>query len=204
MSPQRNLVIFAKSPALGQVKRRLAADIGEVEALRLYRANLKRLIARFTRDRRWTTRLALSPDRAANGGFPGMEGRVVVPQGGGDLGARMGRAIAGCPPGPALLIGADIPGVMPGHIAGAFEALRGHDAVFGPAVDGGYWLVGASAAGRRKLAFAAGIRWSTAYALADTRAGLPPGTNVALADILDDVDDAAAYTRWRARGAYPS
>jgi len=200
MSPQRHLIIFAKSPILGQVKRRLAAEIGDVEALRLYRANLTRLIRRFTCDRRWTARLALSPDRAAGRGFSGMEGCVVVPQGGGDLGARMDRAIAGCPPGPAVLIGADIPSVAPIHIVRAFQALRAHDVVFGPAVDGGYWLIGASAAGRRKLAFDVSIRWSSPHALADTRAGLPPDTRTALADTLEDVDDAAAYARWRARG----
>jgi rSAM/selenodomain-associated transferase 1 len=193
----RHLVIFAKAPVMGQVKRRLAAAIGEVEALRFYRANLKRLIRRLARDRRWTARLALAPDRAAHDGFPNAEGLAVTPQGGGDLGARMGRAIAGCPPGPVVLIGADIPGIAPALIARAFVALRGHEVVFGPAADGGYWLVGASAAGRHKLVFAEGIRWSSPQALADTRAGLAPGTRIALADTLEDIDDAAAYARWR-------
>ncbi|MDH3232713.1 MAG: TIGR04282 family arsenosugar biosynthesis glycosyltransferase [Alphaproteobacteria bacterium] len=199
MSPQLHLVIFAKLPILGQVKRRLAADIGAVEALRFYRSNLRRLIRRLGCDRRWTTRLALTPDRATDNAVAGSGALTVVPQGGGDLGARMGRAIEGCPPGPAVLIGADIPGVGPGHIKRAFTALRGNDVVFGPAADGGYWLVGASTTGRRKLAFGGSIRWSTAHALADTRAGLPAGARVALADTLEDVDDAAAYTRWRAR-----
>jgi len=197
MTARRHLVIFAKAPAIGRVKRRLAAEIGEVEALRFYRATLARLVGRLGRDRRWSARLALSPDRAARDGALGFGG-TVVPQGGGDLGARMGRAIAGCPPGPAVLIGADIPDVAPAHVARAFAALRGHDVVFGPATDGGFWLVGASAAGRRRLAFAEGIRWSSAHALADTRAGLPTGTGVAVADTLADVDDAAAHARWRA------
>jgi rSAM/selenodomain-associated transferase 1 len=198
MHLRRHLILFAKAPALGQVKRRLAAEIGEVEALRFYRATLNRMIRRFGNDRRWTARLVLSPDRAARTGFPGMPGSAVFAQGGGDIGARMARAIAACPPGPALLIGADIPGVTPAHIARAFQAVRGHDLVFGPAADGGFWLVGASAAGRRALVFADNIRWSSAHALADTLSGLPPGTRVAHADTMEDVDTAAAYRRWRA------
>jgi glycosyltransferase A (GT-A) superfamily protein (DUF2064 family) len=128
-----------------------------------------------------------------------MPGSAVFAQGGGDIGARMARAIAACPPGPALLIGADIPGVTPAHIARAFQAVRGHDLVFGPAADGGFWLVGASAAGRRALVFADNIRWSSAHALADTLSGLPPGTRIAHADTMEDVDTAAACRRWRAR-----
>ena len=199
MRPNRHLILFAKAPILGRVKRRLAAEVGDVEALRFYRANLSRLILRLGRDRRWTAQLVLSPDSAARNGFPGMAANAVSAQGSGDIGTRMGRAIAAAPPGPVLLIGADIPDVTPAHIARAFEAFRGHDLVFGPAADGGYWLVGASATGRRKLVFADDIRWSSAHALADTRAGLPAGTRVALTDRLEDIDDARAYRRWRAR-----
>jgi len=194
----RHLVIFAKAPRLGQVKRRLAAEIGDVEALRFYRASLGALIRRLARERRWKVRLAVTPDRAAGNDFPHADGLTVVAQGEGDLGVRMGRAIAGCPPGPAILIGTDIPAVSATHIVQGFELLRAADVVFGPAADGGYWLVGASAAGRRKLVFGP-ARWSTPHALADSRAGLPAGTSVALADTLEDVDNAAAYARWRAR-----
>jgi len=199
MRPNRHLILFAKAPMMGRVKRRLAAQVGEVEALRFYRATLARLIRRLGGDRRWTTRLVLSPDSAAAKGFPGMAANAVFAQGGGDIGARMGRAIAAAPPGPAVLIGADIPDVTPAHIARAFAALRGHDVVFGPAADGGFWLVGANATGRRSLVFADAVRWSSAHALADTSAGLAAGTSVVLADTLEDIDTAAALARWRAR-----
>ena len=42
-----------------------------------------------------------------------------------------------------------------------------------------------------------GVRWSTEHALADTVANLPPGRDYALADTLSDVDDEAAWARWR-------
>jgi uncharacterized protein len=199
MRPHRHLVLFAKAPVLGRVKRRLAAEVGEVEALRVYRTTLRRLVRRLASDRRWTTHLALAADPAAARGLPEVDGLRVMPQSGGDIGERMGRAIAACPPGPALLIGADLPGVTGAQIARAFAVLRGNDVVFGPAADGGYWLVGASATGRRRLVFADGIRWSSPQALADTRAGLAPDTRVALADTMEDIDTAAAYRRWRAR-----
>jgi len=72
---------------------------------------------------------------------------------------------------------------------GRFARLDGSDFVLGPASDGGYWLFGSR---RRPLPFGtfAGVRWSTAHALADTLASLPPCRRVALGPVLDDVDDA--------------
>jgi hypothetical protein len=102
------------------------------------------------------------------------------------------------PAGPAVLIGGDIPAVGPRHIAAAFEALGRAEAVFGPAADGGFWLVGFARRGRRLDPFT-GVRWSSAHALADTLARLPKDARVALAETLEDVDDAASYARWRAR-----
>ncbi|WP_425283593.1 DUF2064 domain-containing protein [Methyloceanibacter stevinii] len=46
------------------------------------------------------------------------------------------------PPGPVVLVGSDIPRISRAHIAEAFRLLGNADAVFGPAQDGGYWLVG--------------------------------------------------------------
>jgi hypothetical protein len=101
--------------------------------------------------------------------------------------------------GPVVIVGSDIPDIAPAHIARAFAALGDHDFVFGPAADGGFWLVGA----RRRPAVPAGlfdgVRWSTPHALADTLAGLPKTARVAMIATLDDVDDGAAWQRWRAR-----
>jgi glycosyltransferase A (GT-A) superfamily protein (DUF2064 family) len=72
--------------------------------------------------------------------------------------------------------------------------------VFGPAADGGYWLVGLRRRPRLPRGLFERVRWSSAHALADTRAGLPKDTSVALLETLEDVDDVSAYARWRVSG----
>src|SRR5580704_12447928 len=110
---RRHLILFVREPRLGTGKRRLARDIGAVAALRFERLMLARSLRRLGRDPRWKLRLAVTPDHAA-GRWPGR--RDVVPQGRGDLGERMHRALAGCPPGPAVLVGSDIPGLSAARI----------------------------------------------------------------------------------------
>jgi glycosyltransferase A (GT-A) superfamily protein (DUF2064 family) len=92
------------------------------------------------------------------------------------------------PPGPALIVGTDVPGITPSHIAHAFHLLGRHDAVFGPAADGGYWLVGLKRR-PRVLRIFAGVRWSSPHALADTLANLRGRWSVAFIATLNDVDD---------------
>jgi glycosyltransferase A (GT-A) superfamily protein (DUF2064 family) len=98
-----------------------------------------------------------------------------------------------------VIVGSDIPELAPRHVAAAFRALGDHDAVIGPAPDGGYWLIGFRRRPRVPAGLFAGVRWSSAHALADTRASLPPRASVALLGTLEDVDDGASYERWRAR-----
>lgn len=192
----RHLVIFAKAPALGRVKSRLAAGIGTSAALAFYRRALATVLRRVGRDRRWRTTLAVTPDRAT--------GRRLWPlavpcrpQGRGDLGQRMARVFRRWPPGPVAIIGADIPDITAEHVWRAFRALDRADAVFGPARDGGYWLVGLRRGPGLPKIFA-GVRWSTAHALADTRANLGR-YRVALVDRLEDIDDLSSWQRWRTK-----
>jgi uncharacterized protein len=181
---RRTLIIFARAPRLGGGKSRLARDIGAVAALRFERLMLARALRRFGRDRRWRLRLAITPDREA-----GLLG--AMPQGRGDLGERMRRAMAACSPGPAVLIGSDIPALTAAHIAEAFALLGRHDIVFGPASDGGFWLVGA----RHRMPRFGAVRWSSRHVLDDALANLPRSLSVGFAVTLDDVDDGAAYRR---------
>jgi rSAM/selenodomain-associated transferase 1 len=187
---RRHLILFVREPRLGTGKRRLARDIGAAAALRFERLMLARSLRRLGRDRRWTLRLAVTPDRAASRWC----GRWrVVAQGRGDLGERMRRALAACPPGPAVLVGSDIPALTAAHIAAAFRLLGQHDIVFGPARDGGFWLVGH----RHRSPDFGTARWSSPHALSDVLANLPRSLLVGFAATLDDVDDGAAWRRLR-------
>jgi len=194
MRPRRHVVIMARAPRLGTVKRRLARDVGALAAWRFYRANLQTTLRRLARERRWVTWLAVTPDAAARR-FPALPGRPcrIVPQGRGDLGRRMGRLVRTLPPGPVAIVGSDIPGLDAAHVAGAFRALGRADWVFGPAADGGYWLIGAA---RRRLPrdLFAGVRWSSAHALADTVATLG-AARIAYLEVLGDVDSGADLAR---------
>jgi rSAM/selenodomain-associated transferase 1 len=184
---RRHLVIFARTPAYGVGKRRLAAGIGELATLRFQRFMLADLRRRLGRDRRWRTWLALTPDRDGRG-RPDR-----LPQGGGDLGQRLRRLMATLPPGPVVVIGSDTPGVSPADIAAAFQALGAADAVVGPALDGGYWLIGLRRTPRRLDPFD-GVRWSTAHALVDTLANLR-GRPVARLRTREDIDDRESFRR---------
>ena len=191
----KRLVIMAKSPDMGRVKRRLARGIGGSAATRFYRSCLAHTLLRLAPDPRWRTVLAVDPGRDVTTRFAPLRKRVVVvPQGEGDLGARMQRLFKRLPPGPTLVVGSDIPAIRPVHIAEAFRLLAGADAVLGPAQDGGYWLVGLK---RRVPTPFAGVRWSGPHALADTLANLKD-KRVALAAPLSDVDTEEDFRLGRA------
>lgn len=200
MSLPKHLVIFLKMPRLGTVKTRLGRDIGMVAAWKFYRDAVESLVRRLASDKRWRTWIALGPDSAVRepGRWP--QGAILFPQGRGDLGDRMDRALRRPPPGPVVLIGADIPDVRARHVDAAFRALGNHDAAFGPAADGGYWLVGLRRRPRTPRLFR-DVRWSGPHALADTLAEMPQGTRVAAVDTLEDIDDGASFMRWRSRQA---
>lgn len=187
------MLIFARAPRLGVVKRRLARGIGAMAALRFYRAQLAAVLQAVARDARWRTVIAATPDRA-RACWP--RRLPVTPQGAGDLGARLDRATRGCRR--VVVVGSDIPGITASDIANAFRALGRADAVFGPAEDGGYWLVGLGP--RRPARPFAEVRWSTEHALADTIANFH-GRRIALLRTLRDVDtaeDLLAIRRMRA------
>lgn len=182
------LVIMIKEPVAGRVKTRLARGVGTVTATAAYRAMLSSLVARLSGDRRWQTILAVSPDNGCNSRMLPARHLLTLPQGHGDLGHRLQRVFDRLPPGPAVVIGTDIPAIRPEDIAAAFRQLGSNDAVFGPSSDGGYWLVGLKRARRIPRAFA-DVRWSTEHALADTKDNLA-GQRIAQLRGLDDVDSA--------------
>lgn len=178
---------MVKEPRPGRVKTRLGRDIGMTASAWWFRHQTRRLLRR-VQDPRWQIVLAVAPD------VEGMKSRVWPadlsrwPQGRGDLGDRMARMLGQVSIGPACVIGADIPGITRNHVAQAFRALGNNDAVFGPAPDGGYWLIGLKKPCRQPPSIFNGVRWSTRHALADTKATLP-GYRIADVATLADVDE---------------
>jgi uncharacterized protein len=186
-------IVFARAPRLGTVKRRLAREIGDRAALRFHAGTLMALLRDLKADGRFDVVLTITPWRA----------RVRVPreiriiaQGRGDLGERMSRALGRFKR--VALIGCDIPEANAADVRDAFRALGTADAVFGPAADGGYWLI---ALGPRRPADLFGsARWSTEHALADTLKQFRHH-RVRFVRTLSDVDTAADYRRYGGRRA---
>ena len=183
------VVLMLKEPRPGRVKTRLGGDIGMGEAAAWFRRQALSTIARL-RDPRWALVLAVSPDTE------GLSSRVWpgdlprTPQGLGDLGARMRRILRGMPPGPVLIVGADIPGLSKRQIAKAVRKLYASDVVLGPATDGGYWLIGLKRVRAVPPFIFESVRWSSEHALGDTAQTLETD-RIALVDTLSDVDTAA-------------
>ena len=193
------LVIMAKSPRAGRVKRRLGISLGTVAATQAYRTCLAHTVLRLSSNPRWRTILAVTPDTDRHALFwPSTLLRRPVArlgQGGGSLGDRMQRLFADLPPGPVIIVGGDIPAIGPANIARAFRLLGANDAVFGPATDGGFWLVGLKRI-PRLLARFRHVRWSGPQALSDTLANLK-GKRVALVATLSDMDRIEDYREGR-------
>ncbi len=196
------LVLFAKAPRLGQVKTRLAAEIGAEAALDFYRSCLTAVLAELRAPGQpWRLQIAVTPDdRIADPFWPDTIERR--PQGAGDLGDRMLRFLGEArTDAPVLIVGGDIPELTTEHIARALRALASHDLVIGPSPDGGYWLIGAGRAPPPSLFEA--VRWSTPDALAGTLRNAS-ALSVGFADTLADIDDGASFRRFMARrGAHP-
>jgi uncharacterized protein len=190
------LIIFAKAPRMGVSKTRLAAGIGRVRAWRVKRG-LDAFTCRIAmQSPAWSTLLAIAPARDERAAFPGAWPKAMtrIGQGTGDLGQRMARALRRFGQGPVCIIGSDLPDLRTTDIAAAFGVLRKKDMVFGPASDGGFWLIGMSARCARKAALDA-ITWSSPQTLAQTLAALPKTWRVGFLRELEDVDDGASYRR---------
>lgn len=180
---------MVKEPRAGRVKTRLGKDIGMVPAVWWYRHQVKSLIKRL-QDPRWALHLAITPDIAAlNSRFwPAHISRLG--QGRGNLGQRMTNLLRHRPPGPVCIIGSDIPSISKKNINQSFKTLSESEWVFGPALDGGFWLVGAKRISALPPALFEGVRWSTHTTLNDS---LPSALSnrIAFVDWLSDIDTGA-------------
>ena len=197
------VAVFAKAPVPGEVKSRLVPLLGDIAAAELHALLVRRALATALRAAIGPVELWCAPDR----GHPFFDscaaefGIRLRDQRGGDLGERMLDAfaamLAGAPA--ALLIGSDAPALSPADLATAAAALHGgKDAVFQPAEDGGYVLVGL----RRPIeSLFRGMRWGTHDVWEATRARLEKSALAwAVLETRWDVDRPEDYKRLLASG----
>jgi rSAM/selenodomain-associated transferase 1 len=165
--PDAALIVFARAPVPGRVKTRLVPLLGEQGATRLYVQLVERTLRTALAARIGRVELYCAPGinspyfRKIHERF----GISLRPQGRGNLGERMYRALRRHPG--ALLIGSDCPALRPSDLRAALRALRaGADAVLSPAEDGGYPLIGLRRVSRRLFD---GVSWGSARVLEQTR-----------------------------------
>jgi uncharacterized protein len=177
------LLVIAKEPVPGQVKTRLCPPCTPEQAARLALAALEDTLAACD----GAARRVLVLDGRPGAWLP--PGWDVIPQRGAGLVERLVAAFADAG-GPALLIGMDTPQVAPVLVEEGLRALADHDAVFGPASDGGYWAIGLREHDPRVFA---GVPMSRIYTGAIQRARLAAlGLRTRDLPELRDVDDMAA------------
>lgn len=187
------VLVFAKAPRAGLAKTRLAPALGMQGAAQLAARMLAHAVAEACAAGLGPVVLCCAPDASdpAFARLARVHGVGLAPQGEGDLGARMARALRreldGCRR--VLLVGTDAPAVDAVYLRQAAAALLDHDAVFGPAADGGYTLVGLSC---RADGLFHGMGWSTPRVMAQTRARLR-ALSLSHAELatLHDIDEPA-------------
>jgi len=203
---QEVLLFFVRYPEAGRVKTRLIPALGAAGAAALYERMAGEVAGRVADlQRPGLRRMAVvePPERVAAVGAWLGEGFTVVPQVAGDLGARLTAAFDEAFAAGArrvVAIGSDCLDLTPGLIHEAFDALDRVDAVVGPAVDGGYYLIGL---GRAIPAAFAAIPWSSSETLTATLDRLQgAGASVHLLPRLRDLDTPgdldALLPRWGA------
>jgi len=188
------LIVFAKAPVAGQAKTRLIPALGAAGAAALAERLLEHALGAAVAARFDRVELCATPDT----GHPALQrlarqhDLMLTEQGAGDLGARMHRALERAlqTHERALLIGSDLPALDAPRLRQAAAALDSHDAVFVPALDGGYGLVGLRRAEPRLFE---GMAWSRTDVMARTRerardAGLRWAELPAVADIDEAAD----------------
>jgi uncharacterized protein len=132
------IVIIAKRPEPGRVKTRLVPPCSPEQAARLAGAALGDTLAAAAHTH-GAARRVIALDGAPGAWVP--RGFDVVPQRGNGLAARLAAAFEDVG-GPAFIVGMDTPQVTPRLLDAALDALASADAVFGAALDGGYWGIG--------------------------------------------------------------
>ena len=190
--PKNLLIIFVKNIKLGKVKTRLAKTVGDDNAFKVYKA-LVEVTEKATSNLKVDKRIYFS-DAIIDEKWPNDNKAVQI---GNDLGERMSNAFQnGFADGydNIVLIGSDLPNISRDIINHGFETLKNNDVVFGPAEDGGYYLVGFS---KFHNCVFENKAWSTSNLLEETLSDLEQKKiEVSLIETLNDIDtfeDLQAY-----------
>jgi rSAM/selenodomain-associated transferase 1 len=196
--PAQAIAVFARAPQPGRVKTRLARKIGDTAAAEFYAAMLRDCLAVAQSAARrlgdCEVFVAHTPDDAFAPGphslAPFWNG-ARLPQGGGDLSERMRQVLNQLHARGArrdILLGSDTPDLPADFIMRALACLTEADLVFGPARDGGFYLIGANAPPLEELFKA--VNWSAPDTLERTLANARRlGLSVSLLAQWDDVDE---------------
>ena len=200
MGARRTLLVFLKYPEPGRVKTRLAGEIGTERAAALYRDWLGVVFNRL-QPLRATARLVAFFDGAEYAAFRDWHELADDwwPQPSGDLGARLtaGFAAGFDSGGPVLAVGTDCLEMEAVLIVRGFEELSHKDVVFGPASDGGYYLVGVAAP---RPALFQSVRWSSPFTLADHLLRCREnGWSVSLLPMRHDIDTRSDWQAYLVR-----
>jgi len=186
---QRILAVFAKWPAPGRVKTRLGAATSPEFAAQVADAFLDDTLDRWS-NYRATRVLAYTPPTEKNSFTIRVRKQWhLTPQSEGGLGPRMrdffAAQHASAPQSPVVLIGTDSPTLPIEYMDQAFAALADFDVVLGPATDGGFYLVGGTAAMPLDIF---DIEYGRSDVLLETIARIPPATKVHILPPWYDVD----------------
>ncbi len=190
-----HIAVFAKAPLPGLAKTRLAPALGPAGAAALAERLLNHAVAQAVAAGLGPVTVWATPDAThpAFARLRALHGVKLAVQGSGDLGARMAatfaHTLAADATTPLLLMGSDAPALTAARLRQAAAALRGSPAVFVPALDGGYALVGLRAP---VPSLFSGMVWSTPQVMADTRARLA-AAGVAHSELpaVADIDEPA-------------
>lgn len=182
--PSAIISIFAKLPEPGSVKTRLIPELGPERAAELAEAFLEDTVA-MVRTLPWAECIIAATSRFERPYFKPDE---VWLQSEGDLGERLEKVLrlALKRRSMVLAIGGDTPNVPAAHLDSARQALATSDAVLGPSLDGGFYLLGLKEC---PVGLLDGIQWSHSSTLAGTTAKLDQfGMKTALISPWYDVD----------------
>ncbi len=194
------LAVMAKAPRPGQVKTRLVPPLSPETAADLYRCFLLDTLDTIRRVQGATPAVAYAPADADHEFASLAPDLPRLPQGEGDLGARMLGVVdrlLGQGFDAAVLVGSDTPTLPVAHLDQAVAGLASGEAdvVLGPSDDGGYYLIGLR---RLEPALFEGMTWSADTVLAETRRRADAaGLRTSLVPGWFDVDTAADLERLR-------